>query len=153
MRFQYSIVLLSVLIGFSFSAETLPEFTQTAEVGNSRELDWLVEGGNQNLYLVNFYMPGDDHELVKQDLQRKIAGNAKYKDRVTYIEVNAARTYQYKEILQEVGIYNEPSRMYPYILLIQGGEGYVFRGGNIGDLVSRKIQNVIDGRVDFDSTK
>ena len=153
MRFHYSLMVLFVLVGFSLSADTPPEFTQTAEVGNSRELDWLVKGGNDNLYLVNFYMPGDDHELVKEDLQGKVAGNAKYKDKVTYIEVNAARTYQYKESLADIGIYNEPSRMYPYILLIQGGEGYVFRGGNIGDLVSKKIQNVIDGRVDFDSTK
>ena len=152
MRVSFSIMLVCVMLGMTIAADA-PEFANTAQVQDSRELDWLVKGGNEDLYLVNFYMPGDDHDLVKDDLQRKIAGNAKYKDRITYIEINAARTYQYKEALQDIGIYNEPSRMYPYILLIKSGEGYVFRGANIGDLVNRKIQNVIEGRVDFDSTK
>ena len=138
--------------------EKLPEFTNVEVANNSRELDWLIKGGNKNLYLVNFYMPGDDHEEVKKDLQRKVlshlnTNSKKYNDKVTYVEINAARTYQYKEILQDVGIYNEPSRMYPYILLIQGGEGYIFRGANIGDLVYRKLQAVMEGHVNFDSLK
>ena len=144
------IVLLAVavcVLGSTFVAAA--DFAKTEVANNSKELDYLLQGGNKNLYLVNFYMPGDNHEDVKKDLQQKIAGNARYKDLVTYIEVNAARTYQYKDVLQDVGIYNRPAKMYPYVLLIQAGEGYIFRGGDIGDLVSKKITQVIEGRVDY----
>mmetsp|Transcript_21229 Transcript_21229/g.24420 ORF Transcript_21229/g.24420 Transcript_21229/m.24420 type:complete len:161 (-) Transcript_21229:13-495(-) len=124
-----------------------PKFTPK-EVNNSKELQWELEGENENMYIVNFYMPGDEHDKVRGDLEKQIASNTQYKDKVTYIEVNAARTYQFKDMLQEVGIYNEPARMYPYIVLIKKGQGYLFRGNNIGDHVLRKIKYVDEGTVD-----
>ena len=124
-------------------------FPKNEIANNSRELDWLLKGGNQNLYLVNFYMPGDKHEEVKKDLEKKVAGNSKYKDKTTYVEINAARTYQYREILQDIGIYSEPAKLYPYVLLVQNGEGHLFRGANIADLVLQKIESVMAGKVNF----
>ena len=125
------------------------EFPNRSEANNSKELSWKIQGGNKQLYLVLFYMPGDDHDKVAKDLKTQVAGNTKFKDVVEYVEINAARTYQYKDILTEVGIYNEPSRMYPYVLLVKGGEGYMFRGSYIGDQVIKKIQTVLDGRVTY----
>ena len=126
-----------------------PKFPNVAVANDSKELSWLLEEGNKNLYLVLFYMSGDDHEKVLSDLKTQVAGNTKFKDIVTYVEVNAARTYQYKEMLEEIGIYSEPSRLYPYVMLVKSGEGYLFRGSKIGDMVLQKIQTVIDGRVSF----
>ena len=136
-----------------FSLSLAAPFTKTEEANNSKELNWLIEGGNDNLYIVNFYMPGDKHEDVKKELEEKIGGNAKYKDLATYIEVNAARTYQYKDSLTDIGIYNKPSKMYPYVLVIKKGEGYLFRGEKLGELVYNKITQVIEGRVDFSSVE
>ena len=145
-----SFVLISIMVAATVTnAQTPPDFPNKKETNNSKELSWLVQGGNKDLYLVLFFMPGDDHDKVANDLKTQVAGNTKFKDLVTYVEINAARTYQYKDILQEVGIYNEPSRMYPYVMLIKGGEGYVFRGSYIGDQVIKKIQTVVDGRVSF----
>ena len=148
MKFLIAALLILNLFSLAFAAE----FTKTEEANNSKELKWMIEGGNDDLYIVNFYMPGDKHEDVKKELEDKIAGNSKYKDLATYVEVNAARTYQYKDALTDVGIYNKPSKMYPYVLVVKKGEGYLFRGEKIGDLVYNKITQVIEKRVDFSST-
>ena len=151
---KYIVFALIVIYLISYTnAAAAPAFTLTKEANNSNELDLLIEGGKDDLYIVNFYMPGDNHEEVKAELEEKIAGNSKYKDLATYVEVNAARTYQYKDVLQDVGIYNKPSNMYPYVLVIKKGEGYLFRGASIGDLVLKKIASVVDSKVDFSSEK
>ena len=43
--------------------------------------------------------------------------------------------------------------MYPYVLLVKKGEGYLFRGDKLGELVSEKVTQVIEGRVDFSSVQ
>ena len=149
MKYILAALLMINLLGVAIAAD----FSKTEEANNSNELNWLIEGGNDDLYIVNFFMPGDTHEDVKKELQEKIAGNSRYKDLVTYVEINAARTYQYKDSLQDIGIYNKPSKMYPYVLVVKKGEGYLFRGLNVGDLVSNKITQVIEGRVDFSSVQ
>ena len=121
MKYIAFALLVICLISYT-NAAAAPAFTKTKEVNNSDELDWLIEGGKEDLYIVTFYMPGDNHEELKADLEEKIAGNSKYQDIATYVEVNAARTYQYKEVLQDVGIYEKPSSMYPYVLVIKKGE-------------------------------
>ena len=152
MKVIFYALVICLALCVSLAAEaTEVDFSSVEIVNNSKELEWLIKGGNQNLYLVSFYMPGDNHEEVKADLQSSLGTNAKYKDIVTYVEVNAARRYQYQDLLQEIGIYNEPSSMYPYVLLMKAGEGYLFRGVDISDMVNRKIESVIDKRVNFDS--
>ena len=146
MRFTLVVALLVALVGYTTGAELKSEVAN-----NSNELNWRIKGGNENLYIVNFYMPGDKHEDVKKDLDQKVGGNTRYKDLVTYIEVNAARTYQYKDVLEDIGVYNRPSTMYPYVLLVKKGEGYLFRGSNVGDNVTKKITEVIEGRVNFNT--
>ena len=147
--------IIAVVLFLSLVAQimALADFANKAEAPNSKELDWMLQGGNDNLFLVNFYMPGDNHGDVKTQLQTKIATNSKYNNLVTYVEVNAARTYQYKEVLEEIGIYDKPARMYPFVLLVKKGEGYLFRGDKIGQQVSEKIAHVVGGRVDYSSTR
>ncbi|CAI2382767.1 unnamed protein product [Moneuplotes crassus] len=143
-----SIVMISLLV-VAFGAP----FSKVVTANNSKELKKELEGGNDNLYIVNFYMPGDKHEDVKKDLEEKIGGNSRYKDLVNYIEINAARTYQYKDVLTDVGIYNKASNQYPYVLVSKKGDGYLFRGKDIGEGVLGKITNVIEGRVDYSSIR
>ena len=122
-------------------------FKYVEKVNDSRELSWLIQNGDTKMYLVNFYMPGDNHDDVRKDLEKKVGTNTSYKDKVTYVEVNAARTYEFRESLQEAEIYNEPAKLYPYVMLVKKGIGYIFRGPEIGDAVLDKISTVNEGKV------
>ena len=146
------VIIACVLILSLLASTYAASFSKTATANNSKELAWMLEGGNDDLFLVHFFMPGDQ-STVKAELEEKIAGNSRYGGIVTYIEINAARTSEFREILEDIGIYRTPARMYPYVLLVKKGEGYLFRGSNVGELVSEKITQVIEGRVDYSSVQ
>ena len=112
---------------------------------NSEDVLEQLQGGNNDVFIVLFYVD----EAAKGDVAGQIQSEIIGKDHgwVRYTEVDLTKVQDYWKLLKVLNLEGEPKRGHtePQVLVMSRGEGFVIRGPNIVDGILKRIERVENG--------
>ena len=118
-----------------------PQFTSVS-TPSSREVYNLIETQKDKIFLFAFYINGKDHEKTVEQVENSLAGQKDVFEQVVYSTIRAEDEYQYKGILYDLDIFNEPFLKYPYFLVIKDDNGHLINGPESKDLIRSTIMEL-----------
>ena len=115
------------------------------EQTNSEDVLEQLQGGNNDVFIVLFYVD----EAAKGDVAGQIQSEIIGKDHgwVRYTEVDLTKVSDYWKLFKVLGLEGEPKRGHtePQVLVMSKGEGFVIRGPKIVDGILKRIERVENG--------
>ncbi|CAI2382995.1 unnamed protein product [Moneuplotes crassus] len=112
---------------------------RSASPSSSRAVYDLIESSDDDLYVFAFYIKGTKHEEVISEVEGTLASQKDVFDQIVYAPVYARDDYQYKGILYDLDILEEPWVKYPYYLVVKDESGFLINGDDSADLIKQRI--------------
>ena len=112
------------------------------EQTNSQEVLEQLQGNVNDVFIVLFYVDDAARQAVADKIQSDVIG--KGHEWVRYTEVDLTKSQDYYELFNVFELEDEPKRGHtePQALIMSRGEGFLIRGPNIVDSISKTIGRV-----------
>ena len=133
----------AVKVRLGGKASSTENHFKTKFAKSSREIYDIFEFDKNSIFVVTFYIEGDGHEKVIENLEASMNENKAAFDNVVYMHVDASDPYQYGGILYDLDIETACHKTYPYFLIIQDENGQLIHGSKSGELMKVVIEDLL----------
>lgn len=108
-------------------------------IASSQQLYDLYESNPDTIYLTAFYIQGNKHEEVLEQVETSLWSKKDIFKSVVYIPIDASDDYQFYGILYDLGILYESHEEYPFFLVIKDEEGQLVKGPKSAEIIKKNI--------------
>ena len=109
----------------------------------SRSLYDLFEFNQDEIFVVSFFMKGDEHEKKVSELEQSFGDNKDVFDKIVYVQIDASDPYQYGGILYDLGINTATHHQFPFFLLLKDGNGQLVKGEKSVEIMHNIIEDML----------